>query len=725
MKTTTDKSRREFLKSMAILGSGLVIPFHIVKGMGRGAAAAGVAAAAGNGPSFFAPNAFLTIMPDNTIQITLAHVEMGQGVWTTLPMLIAEELDCDWKDISVQHCPPDPAYNHTVMPLIITGGSTTTWSEFDRYRKAGATARVMLTEAGAHKMGVPVSSCRTENGYVISGDKRVSYGEVAIDAALLTPPKDVPLRKAGEWKYIGKGVKRLDTPEKVNGMAKFGMDVQYPGMLTAVVAHSPVMGGRPVSFDASKALRIAGVRKVVKIPSGVAVIAEHFWAAKKGRDVLKVTWTDGKGASFGSVDQAKRYREMASTDGDEAAKKGDVVAAMGRATKVVEGEFLFPYLAHAPMEPMNCTVKVTGGSCEIWTGTQMPAVDQANAAEILGISKENVKVNTMFLGGAFGRRATPESDFVSEAVEIAKASKEFIKLVWTREDDMKAGYYRPFFIHKVKVGLGADGMPTAWHHNIAGQAIMDREKKLFPLSGKIDGSSVEGVNDSPYLDSVPDHFVGLHSPKEVVPVLWYRSVGNTHTAYAMEVMIDAVAHAAGKDPIEYRRVLLKNHSRHLAALNLAAEKAGWGKGLAEGHFQGIAVHEAFGSFVAQVVEVSIRNGKPVVHKVTCAIDCGLAVNPDGVVSQMEGGIVWGLTMALYSEILLDKGQVMHNNFYDYKVLRMFETPVIDVHIVPSTEKMGGAGEPCVPPTAPALANAIFAATGKRIFELPIMKHFEV
>ncbi|MBE7170225.1 MAG: xanthine dehydrogenase family protein molybdopterin-binding subunit [Williamsia sp.] len=712
-------SRRNFLKNAAILSSGLIVPFTALKAGKR----------VQDDPfTSFAPNAFLNIKPDNTIEIILAHVEMGQGVWTTLPMLVAEELDCDWKDIAVAHCPPNPAYNHTAMPLIITGGSTSTWSEFERYRKAGATARILLTQAAAAKMGVSVASCKTENSCVISGDKKLSYGEVAAAAAQLPAPKEVPLRAPNQWKYIGKGVKRLDTTAKVNGSAKFGLDVQYPGMLTAVVAHVPVFEGKVKSFDASKALKVPGVRKVVQVPRGVAVIADHFWAAKKGRDALVVTWDRGMGASLSTPDQTQRYRQQALKDGLQAAKKGDAKASLAKAAQTVEAEFVFPYLAHAPMEPMNCTVRITGNKCEIWTGTQMPALDQAAAAKILGFKREDVTLNTPFLGGAFGRRATPDSDFVSEAVEIAKASKEFIKLVWTREDDMKGGYYRPFFIHKIKVGLGSDGMPVAWHHNLVGQSIMERASKIFGGGGggqekKADDTSVEGVNNSPYLTNIPDHFVGLHSPKEVMPVLWYRSVGNTHTAYAMEVMIDALAHTAKQDPLEYRRKLLKGHPRHLAALNLAAEKAGWKKNLAPGHFQGIAVHEAFKSYVAQVVEISMVEGKPKVHKVTCAIDCGLAVNPDGVVAQMESGIVWGLTMALYSEVTLAKGEVQQNNFYDYPVLRIHETPVIDVHIADSREEMGGAGEPCVPPTAPALANAIFEATGKRIYQLPIMHHF--
>lgn len=704
-------SRRNFLKTAGIIGSGLIIPFHVLAG--------GKRAQKNDDAILFAPNAFLTIKPDNSVEIILAHVEMGQGIWTTLPMLIADELDCKWEDIKVTHSPASPLYNNVEFPVQITGGSSTTRTEFDRYRKAGATARILLVQAAATKMNVSVGDCKTENGFVSSGNKKISYGEVAAAAAQLTPPIEVQLRPAKEWKYIGKGAKRLDASAKINGTAKFGMDMQFPGLKTAVVAHAPVFGGKVKSFSSVEALKIPGVRKVVQVPSGVAVIADHFWAAKQGRNALKIVWDDGVGVNLNTNTQVAKYKKLAATNGVEVAKKGDVTNALSQASRTVEAEFVFPYLAHAPMEPMNCTVRINGDSCDIWTGTQLPGVDQMAAAKILGVKPESVNIITPFLGGGFGRRATPSSDFVSEAVQIAKASKEFIKLVWTREDDMKGGYYRPMFIHNIKAGLDKDGYPNAWQHNIAGQSIMAGTLFDNPKA-KFDESSVEGVNNSPYLESIDNHFIGLHSPKEVVTVLWYRSVGNTHTAYAMEVMIDQLAHAAKKDPVEYRRTLLKSSPRHLAALNLVAEKSGWGKRLPEGHYQGIAVHESFSSYVAQVVEISMEKDVPKVHKVTCAIDCGLAVNPDGVVAQIEGGIVFGITMALYGELTIKNGQLQQNNFYDYKIARMHESPEIEVHIVQGGEKMGGVGEPGVPPTAPALANAIFAATGKVHYQLPIL-----
>lgn len=699
------------MKTAGIIGSGLIIPFHVMAG--------GKRAQKNEDTVIFAPNAFLTIRPDNSVEIILAHVEMGQGIWTTLPMLIADELDCNWEDITVTHSPASPLYNNAEFPVQITGGSSTTRTEFDRYRKAGATARILLVQAAAGKMDVPVASCKTENSFVISGGKKLSYGEVAAAAAQLTPPVEVILRPAKDWKYIGKGAKRLDAAAKINGDAKFGMDMQFPGMKTAVVAHAPVFGGKVKSFSATEALKVPGVRDVVQIPGGVAVVADHFWAAKQGRKALKIVWDDGVGVNLNTTTQVAKYKKLAAINGVEVAKKGDVQAALSKSSKVVEAEFVFPYLAHAPMEPLNCTVRINGDSCDIWTGTQLPGVDQQAAAKILNLPPEKVNIITPFLGGGFGRRATPSSDFVSEAVHIAKASKEFIKLVWTREDDMKGGYYRPLFVHNIKVGLNNDGYPAAWHHNIAGQSIIEGTPFADPKA-KFDDSSVEGVNNSPYMDGIGNHFISLHSPKEVVPVLWYRSVGNTHTAYAMEVMIDQLAHAAGKDPVEYRRTLLKNAPRHLAALNVAVEKSGYRKKLPEGHYHGVAVHESFGSFVAQVMEISMNKEVPKVHRVTCAVDCGLAVNPDGVVAQMEGGILFGLTMALYGELTIKNGQLEQSNFYDYKIARMSESPVVDVHIVQGGEKMGGVGEPGVPPTAPALANAIFAATGKAHFNLPIL-----
>ncbi|HEY8920148.1 MAG TPA: molybdopterin cofactor-binding domain-containing protein, partial [Chitinophaga sp.] len=447
-------SRRGFLKTGAMLSGSLIISF-VIPGAKR-LAAMGMPAAEDAAAAVFAPNAYLSIGADGSIQIVLAHVEMGQGIWTTLSMLIAEELDADWQKIKVLHSPPGQPYLHTVYGLQITGGSSTTWSEFDRYRQAGATARTLLVQAAAQKFGVSPADCRTENGEVIAGDKRATYGELAGIAASLPPlTEPVSLRSPGEWKYIGKGVKRLDSPAKVNGTAQFGMDMRFPGLLTAVVAHPPVYGSKVRSFDASRARTVPGVRKVVQIPTGVAVIADNFWAAKKGRAALKVEWENGPNEKIDSVAQLAEFKKLAGTRGDTAAEKGNVTNALAKAAKVLEAEYTFPYLAHTPMEPQNVTVKIADNKCEIWTGTQMPGNDQTVAAKILGFKPEQVNVHTVFLGGGFGRRANFQSDFVAEAVHIAKASGDPIKMVWTREDDIHGAYYRPSFVHKIRAGIDA------------------------------------------------------------------------------------------------------------------------------------------------------------------------------------------------------------------------------------------------------------------------------
>ena len=559
---------------------------------------------------------------------------------------------------------------------------------------------------------------RTEDGFVINGDKKISYGELAERAAGLDTPKAVTLKQPKDWKIIGKATKRLDGPEKINGTAVFGQDIHFDDLKIAMVARSPVFGGTVKSFDATAAKQIKGVHNVVQVPTGVAVIADHYWAAKQGRDALKVEWDLGAGASLSTPAMLAQYQELAAKPGTTAAQAGDVNAV--KPAKVVEAEYVLPFLAHSPMEPLNCAVKITHDGCEIWTGTQMQTTDQLAASKILGLKPEQVKIHTVFLGGGFGRRANPAADFVSEAVQVAKAAGVPVKTVWSREDDVKGGYYRPMFLHKAKIGLAEDGTPSSWQHVEVGQSIMvGTPFEQFMIKDGVDATSVEGVADSPYVKGVANHHVSLHTTKSPVPVLWWRSVGHSHSAFVMESLIDELAHAAGKDTLEYRRALLKDHPRHLAALNLAAEKAGWAKPLAKGVFRGIAVHESFGSYVAQVAEVSVNKGAVKVHRVVCAIDCGLSVNPDSLAAQMESSVAFGLGAALQGKITFKDGMVEQSNFHDYNVLRMADMPKVEVHIVPSTEKMGGVGEPGVPPVAPALANAIFAATGKRIRSLPI------
>lgn len=713
MKTSTDSSRRDFLRATALGGGALVVSFF-VPGAHRLAQAAAQPAAAS-----VAPNAFLRIGADDRITVLLAHSEMGQGIWTALPMLIAEELDADWSRISVEHAPAAPDYFAQGMPMQFTGGSMSTWTEFERYRQAGATARALLMQAAAKHLGVKATACRTENGSVIAGDKRARYGELVGIAAKLTAPKTVALKDPKDWKLIGKPTKRLDTPEKIDGSAKFGMDVQFEGLLTAVVARSPVFGGSVASFDAGAAKQVAGVRDVVQVPSGIAVVADHFWAAKRGRDALRVEWNLGPNAGLDSASLREEFSKYAAGEGTVASQAGDATAALSKAAKRIEAEYAVPYLAHAPMEPLNCTVKIDPDRCEVWTGTQFQTLDQATAARITGLKPEQVKIHTMFLGGGFGRRATPTSDFVAEAVEVAKAAGKPVKTVWTREDDIRGGYYRPAFVHKIEVGLDEAGQPVAWQHRIVGQSIVAGTPFAMMIKNGVDATSVEGVADSPYVRDIADHRVDLHSPETGVPVLWLRSVGHSHTGFVMESLIDELAQAAGKDPLAFRQGLLSKHARHLGVLNLAAEKAGWGTPLPAGRARGIAVHESFASYAAQVAEISIENGAIRVHRVTCAIDCGIAVNPAGIAAQMESGVVFGLSAALFGRIGFKDGRVQESNYHDYRVLRMNQMPQIDVHIVPSTDKPGGIGEVGVPPIAAALANAVFALTGQRQRELPL------
>ncbi|MFA6178787.1 MAG: xanthine dehydrogenase family protein molybdopterin-binding subunit [Candidatus Methylopumilus sp.] len=716
---TINISRRTFIKSTVIVAGGLVIAFAIPQAK-RFLLPNEKKTALPEAMKLPAPNAFLRIGTDNTITVLLAHSEMGQGIWTTLPMLIAEELDADWSKIKVEHAPAAPQYAHTAYGMQITGGSSTTWSEFDRYRQAGALTRALLVNAAAKQWGVEPAACKTENGMVIAGDKRISYGELAEAAAKLETPKAVTLKDPKDWKIIGKATKRLDGPEKINGTAIFGQDIHFEGLQTAVVARAPVFGASVKSFDATASKQIKGVTNVVQVPTGVAVIADNYWAAKQGRDALKVEWDMGPNAALDSKALLAEFRKLAATEGVPAAKAGDAKATLAKAAKTVEAEYSVPYLAHSPMEPLNCTIRIDKDGCEVWTGTQMQGVDQPAIAKVLDLKPEQVKMHTTFLGGGFGRRANPAADFVTEAAHVAKAAGVPVKTVWSREDDVKGGYYRPMFLHKAAIGLGEDGMPVAWTQTLVGQSIiLGTPFEPVMIKNGVDATSVEGVADSPYLKEIANHDIQLHSPKTGIPVLWWRSVGHSHTAFVMESLIDELAHSANKDPVEYRRALLKNHPRHLAALNLAASKADWESPLAKGMFRGVAVHESFGSFVAQVAEISMDKDEVKVHRVVCAIDCGLVVNPDSLQAQLESAIAFGLGAALQSEITFKDGKVQQSNFNDYQVLRMSQMPKVEVHIVPSTDKMGGAGEPGVPPVAPAVTNAIFAATGKRIRTLPI------
>ncbi|MEP6635775.1 MAG: xanthine dehydrogenase family protein molybdopterin-binding subunit [Acidobacteriota bacterium] len=711
-----EMKRRAFLKAGAAIGGGLLISLYVPEW-----AVIGAEAVPGSllPPSVFVPNAFIRIGSDDVVTIVVNKSEMGQGVYTSLPMLVAEELEADWSRIKVEPAPVDAAYNHTMFGIQMTGGSTSTASEWDRLRKAGATARVMLIAAAAQTWKVDPQSCRADKGFVLYQGRRASFGSLADAAAKLDPPKDVPLKDAKDFKLIGRPTRRLDTPSKLNGSAQFGLDVHIPGMMTAVIARPPVFGGTVVSFNADKAKAVAGVKDVIQVPSGVAVIAKGFWPAKLGRELLEIKWDDGANANLSTVGMREQYKGLAQKPGQLAHKVGNPVEALAGASKTITAEYEVPYLAHAMMEPLNCVVDLRADHCEIWTGTQFQTVDRMAAAAIAGLKPEQVDIHTTLLGGGFGRRANPASDFIVEAVQVAKVAKVPVRVVWTREDDIRGGWYRPMWYDRLAAGFDAQGNPVAWTHTIVGQSIMQGTPfEAFGIKDGIDSASVEGAADLLY--GIPNVQVDLHTPKVGVPVMWWRSVGHSHNGFAVEAFFDEVAHAGGKDPYELRRTLLAKQPRMRAVLELVAEKANWGKALPAGRGRGIATHFSFSSYVAQVAEVSVnKNGAVRVHRVVCVVDCGRVVNPDTVKAQMEGGIIFGLTAALKDEITLENGRVQQRNFHDYPMLRINEAPEIEVYIVPSTENPTGVGEPGVPPVAPALANAIFAATGKRIRRLPI------
>jgi isoquinoline 1-oxidoreductase beta subunit len=720
--------RRAFMKTGALAGGGLILGFWL-PAPGRGAAAAepvAKTAAPASGPAPvgrpFAPNAFLRIGPDGSVTVIVNHSEMGQGVYTALPMILAEELDADWKTIRVEAAPVDPAYNHTAFGMQMTGGSTSTWSEWDRLRKAGATARAMLVAAAAQTWKVPASSCRTGNGRVIHppSGRRLSYGRLAAKAAALAPPADVPLKDPRRFTLIGRSMPRLDTPSKVDGSARFGLDVRVPGMLVAVVARPPVFGGRVKSFDAARAREVPGVRHVIAIDRGVAVVADGYPAAAQGRRALTVAWEDGPLKGLDSRTQRDEYRALAAAAGAAVARRdGDLETAMGRAPFRHEAVYEVPYLAHAPMEPLNCVADVRADSCEVWTGTQFQTVDRDAAARAAGLKPEQVRLHTTLLGGGFGRRAVIDSHFVREAVLLSKEVKAPVQVVWSREDDVRGGFYRPAACHALQGGLDAGGRPVAWRHRVVCQSfIAGTPFAEHMIKDGVDATAVEGADDLPY--DIPNLLVDWKEAPGGVPTLWWRSVGHSHTAFAVECFIDELAHVARKDPLAYRRALLAGKPRHLRVLELAAAQAGWDSPAPAGRGRGVAVHASFGSFVAQVAEVSVaKDGGVRVHRVVCAVDCGPVVHPDQVAAQMEGAVAFGLSAALHGAITFEGGRVRQGNFHDYPVLRMNEMPEVLTRIVPSTEKMGGVGEPGVPPVAPAVANAVFAATGRRIRALPI------
>jgi isoquinoline 1-oxidoreductase beta subunit len=709
-------SRRFFLQAAA--ATGLVIGFRLPRA-GEASAATG---------DVLAPNAFVRIAPDDTVTVLAKHVEIGQGSHTGLATIVAEELDADWAQIRVEAAPADAKlYNNLAFgPVQGTGGSTAMANSWTQLRKAGAAARAVLVAAAARDWQVPAGEITVEKGVVAHGPsgRRARFGELATKAAGIAPPDDPKLKDPKDFKLVGTRVPRVDTADKSNGTAVYTLDVYLPDMLTALIARPPRFGAKARSFDATAAKQVKGVVDVVEVPAGIAVLATGFWAARKGRQALRVEWDESGAETRGSAEILTAYADLAGKPGKPARREGDAEAAIQRAPRRFAAEYRFPYLAHAPMEPLDCVVRLSDGACEIWAGSQLQTVDQMVAGTILGLPPEKVTIHTLLGGGSFGRRATPNADVVAEAVSVAKAigGRAPVKLVWTREDDIAGGRYRPIYVHRLEAGLDAGGRLVGWRHRIVGQSIL-KGTPFEPSMVKdgIDATSVEGAQNLPY--QVPDITVELHTTETGVPVLWWRSVGSTHTAFSTETFIDELAHEAGTDPVDFRRALLGDkHKRHRAVLDLAAEKSGWATPLPNGRARGIAVHESFGSFVAQVAEVSLGpDGRPRVERVVCAVDCGVAINPDVIAAQMEGGIGYGLGAALHNEITLEAGRVRQSNFHDYKPLRIEEMPRIEVHIVPSGENPTGVGEPGVPPIAPAVANALFQLTGERVHQLPLAR----
>jgi len=713
-------SRREFLQAGAGLTLAVVLPGAAAQS-GPGKTVAMTAEGA------FAPNAFVRISPDNTVTVIAKHLEMGQGTYTGLATLVAEELDADWSQIRVEGAPADASrYNNLLWGQAQgTGGSTAIANSYEQMRNAGAAARAMLVAAAAKRWKVPAESIRVSQGMLThASGKRASFGALAEEAAAQPVPQEVRLKDPKRFVYIGKRVPRVDRADKSSGAARFTQDVQLPGMLTALVAHPPRFGGKPKSFDASRAKQVKGVVDVVgyetPVWSGVAVLAEDYWAALKGREALAVEWDESAAFRLGSQEIMAEYKRLAGSPGAVARSEGDADKALAGAARVLEAEYEFPYLAHAAMEPMNCVVRLDTDGAEVWNGEQFQTGDQFALAALLGLKPGQVKIHQLYAGGSFGRRANPLSDYLLEAAAICKAAGGVrpVKLVWSREDDTRGGFYRPMYFHALKAGLDAKGNLVAWTHRIVGQSILAGTAfESAMVKDGVDVTSVEGAATLPY--AIPNLRVDLHSPKMGVPVQWWRSVGSTHTAYSTETFLDEVARATGKDPVALRRALLAGHPRHRGVLELAARKAGWGKPLGEGRARGVAVHESFNSYVAQVVEVSRRKDSFHLDRVVCAVDCGVAVNPHIVRRQMESGIGFGLSAALTSAITLKNGEVEQSNFHDYTVLRMAQMPRTEVHIVPSTEKPTGVGEPGTPVIGPALANALASLMGKALRRLPL------
>jgi isoquinoline 1-oxidoreductase beta subunit len=711
----TKLSRRTLLKG----GAGLVLGAYVAR------ADKLFAQAPAKNPVNIAPNTFLIIKPDNTVTVLCKAIEFGQGPFTGMATLVAEELDADWSQMRADHAPSNPAlYKNLMFGMQGTGGSTAIANSYIQMRQVGAAARQMLVAAAAEAWQVPAGEITVENGVINhASGKEGRFGEFADKAMQMPVPSDPKLKDPSAFKLIGKEgvVKRLDSADKTNGKAFYTLDINEPDMLTVVVARSPKFGGKVASFDATTAKAIAGVVDVKQVPTGVAVYAKGFWPAKMGREALKISWDDSKAEKRGSAELLQQFRGLSKTPGKLVKAEGDFAASMAKGGRVVEVEYVFPYLAHAAMEPLNAYLKWDGETVHARYGCQFPTPDHMALSKVLGLPIEKVKIDVLLAGGSFGRRAQQSTHVATELAEVAKAigPGKPIKLVWTREDDMRGGYYRPYSIHRMR-GAVRDGKIEAWSDTIVSQSIMKGSfMESFTFKDGLDSTSYEGSNEIPY--DVENFRCDMHQVDVGVPVLWWRSVGHTHTGYAVEAFVDELLEAAGKDPIEGRLALLSKKPRHAGVLKAVAELADWKNyKTPDGRARGVAVVESFNTFVAQVVELSMTDDGPKVHKVWCAVDCGVAVNPDIIRAQMEGGIGFGLGHILYAEQTLDGGAPVAGNFDTYRSLRINEMPEVEVVIVKSTEKPTGVGEPGVPPLGPAVANAMAKLGVGRPRQLPIV-----
>jgi isoquinoline 1-oxidoreductase beta subunit len=723
----TDVSRRGFLKFAAMVGAagggGLLFGFSVParsQGEGRRSVIGGDGVETPQ-PGVFAPNAFIQIARSGQVTLIMPKVEMGQGVYTSIPMLLAEELEVPLESVTLDHAPPDgKLFNDPLLGEQLTGASTSIRYAWEPMRKAGASARTLLVTAAARRWKVDPSTCIAQAGRVTHPPSRrsIGYGELVDDAAKLPPPQDVRLKAPKDFRLIGTRVKRLDSPEKVDGTAVFGLDVRLPDMVYAAIASCPVFGGTLASVDDTHARKIPGVQQVVRFDNGVAVIGAHTWAAKRGLQALEIRWNEGPGAKVSTETIVADLVKASRRSGAVARREGDVDKAFAKARTRIDAVFQQPFLAHATMEPVNCTVHVRPDGCEVWTGTQVPGRVVDAAARVTGLPPGKITVHNYLLGGGFGRRL--EIDMVTQAVKIARQLRVPVKVVWTREEDIQHDMYRPYYYDRISAGLDDSGKPLAWQHRIVGSSIMARYAPAAMMPNGVDPDAVAVAAELPY--DLPNQLVDYvrQEPRDV-PTAFWRGVGPTRGAFVVESFIDMLAQAAKVDPVAYRRDLLRKSPRALYVLNEAVRASGWKPGVSQGNGRGsgVSVMHAFDSFFAMVVDVTVQNGEVRVNRVTCVVDCGMVVNPDTIEAQMQGGIIFGLTAALYSQITIRAGRVEQSNFNDYRMLRINETPEIDVHIVKSSEAPGGIGEPGTSALQPALANAIHAATGRRLHTLPV------